>query len=192
MKFKLILIALTAISISIATILFYSWNKERTKRIQAEQTTVSLASFKDSVKTYLVLNTKQIKQLFPELEQRLKDEFNVKLKNVLQIASTKVNINSTFKTFVKDSFNLKVDTVPFKYIAYKDSFIDFEASEIENEIYVTRNISSVHLDQIVAREPWQIKFILPWNWGKRKIYQDIKSENPHVALQYSSIIEIQK
>jgi oligoribonuclease NrnB/cAMP/cGMP phosphodiesterase (DHH superfamily) len=192
MRLNTILIALAAISIALCTVLFFSWKSEHTRRIQAEQTTVNFAVFKDSVKNYLVLSTNQIKEIYPKLEQRLKDEFNVKLNNVLQIASTKVTTNSTFKTFVKDSLNLKIDTIPFKYIAYRDSFIDFEASEIQNEMFVTRNIVQVPLTQIISREPWKFKNVFPWNWGKRKIFQDIRSDNPHAVIKYSQIIQVAK
>jgi hypothetical protein len=166
MKFTTVLIALTAISLFLSTFMFISWTKERRRRIQSEQATISIATFKDSIKSYLVLTTKQIQKIYPEMEQRLKDEFNVKLKNVLSLASTKVITNQTFKTFVKDSLNYKLDTIPFKYIAYKDSFIDFEASEIQTDFFVTRNISQVPLLQVVSREPWKLRFILPWNCSK--------------------------
>jgi hypothetical protein len=176
----------------LSSFLFYSWNKERKKRIQAQQTTINIATLKDSVKTYLVLTTAQIKEIFPEMEKRLKEEFDQKLKNVLSIANSKIITNNTFHTFVKDSINIKLDTILFKYIAYKDSFTDFEASEIDKDFYVTRNITTVPITEINYREPWTLKFILPWNWGKRKELHDIRSSNPHAVIKYSQFIEIQK
>lgn len=191
MKFTSILIASTIVSILLATFLFFSWDKERRRRIQSEQTTVSMAKL-DSLKTYLVLTLAQIKQVFPEMEKRIKTEFNQKLNNVLSIATAKIETNNTFHTFIKDSTNFKMDTIPFKYIAYKDSFTDFEASQIGNELYVTRNLTTVPITGITYKEPWRLKFVFPWNWGKRRTMYDLKSSNHRAIIKCSQFIQVQK
>jgi hypothetical protein len=61
---------------------------------------------------------------------------------------------------------------------------------IENN-HLSGNIRlPVNLHQAVWVEP-KHKFLW-WRWGTKAIHQTIASDNPHVEIKYSEVIEIQK
>ena len=120
---------------------------------------------------------------------------DIKLKNVDQVTTTETVVNQTFKTHIRDSLNTVVDTVPLKYMKYKDAWIDFEAQQINNDLYVTRNLNRVPLFQVAHWEKpgaWKPKNLLPWNWRTKELVQDISTDNPHAKIEFSRTIQMQK
>jgi hypothetical protein len=196
MKFNITLIGLFVASICLSGFFFTQWRQSEKDNQRNQANFVSLASeihnFQKQAVTISILDMKlgEVKKSFPELENSIKEEFNVKLRNVMQISNTQTIVDHTFKTTIKDS--VKLDTIPVKLIAYKDAWIDFKATQYQNDFIVERNRVPVPLDQIIYREAWKPKFILPWLWGKRQIYQDVKTKNPYAIIDFTRTINIHK
>jgi hypothetical protein len=130
----------------------------------------------------------EVKKVYPEMESLLKD-MGLKLKNTMQVTQTQATVNNTFHTFIRDS--VRVDSIMLKSISYRDSMFRFRATEYNNELTVLENEVRVPLIQVTSREPWKLKYILPWHWDDtRPIYQDVKSTNPHAKIEFSRTINI--
>jgi len=195
-KFTLILIILCFVSLLLATWCFNSWQHERKERQRADVNLLTLSTeyraFKDTSFArigILSMEVNEVKRYFPELEKTLKNEFNTKLKNAIQVSQTTAVVNTTFKTFVKDS--TIIDSIPLHTVNYTDSFTRFRAVEYAGEFTVNENRVRVPLIQVTSREPWNPKYLLPWNWNKsRPIYQDVKSTNPNAIIEFSRTLNI--
>lgn len=187
----IILLLLACLSTGIMTKMLIS-EKSNTHRLQSDITTLTKEKRSKDSSSYQVkiLNFKlaEIKNSFPDLVTELKNELDIKIKNAIQIQKTIMTVNQTYKTTVKDSF--KIDSVKVECFNYQDSFKLFSAERINGDLYVTHDITKVPLLQVVHREPWRLKNILPWN--KREIVQDIKSENPHASITFNRVINIVK
>ena len=172
---------------------YYS-ERANSKRLENNFETLAneVHAFQKQAVTIELLNmrTEEIKRSFPELESRLKTEFGTKLKDAIQYTETQTIVNHTFKTTVRDSFVL--DSIPVKAFAYKDEWIDFSAWSSDTLFTLDRNIVPVPLKQLIHREPWKLKFLPPWNWGKRQIFQEIKTDNPYAVIEFARTINFVK
>lgn len=196
MRFNITLIGLFVASICLSGFFFTQWRQSEkdNQRNQANFATLAneVHQFQKQSVTVGILDMKisEVKNAFPELENSLKTEFGIKLRNALQVSNTQTIVNHTFKTTIKDS--VSIDTIPMKIIAYSDDWIDFKATQYQNQFVVERNRVPVPLDQVIFREKWVPKFILPWLWGKRQIYQDVKTKNPWAIIEFTRTINIHK
>lgn len=198
MKFNITLILVTIISLFLSAFFFYAYRHEQNSRFLAGNNVSVLMKENEMLKKdtaqlrlgILTMTQSEIKKAFPELVKTISNVMDVKLKNIKQITTTQLEINHTFKTTIRDS--LRLDTIPFQYMAYTDSFTDFEAQQIEKELYVPRNIEKVPLLQVVFREKWKLKNLFPWHWGNRQLIQDIKSNNPHAVIDFNRVINVEK
>lgn len=196
MKANIYLIIVTIISLCLALMFFEKFYtaQENNKRINSNFTSLAqeFKQLKKQAVTISILNMKikEVKSSFPELENSLKSEFNAKLRNAIQYSETKTIVNHTFKTTVKDSFIC--DTVPVKLFAYNDKWIDFSAFSNDSVFSLEKNIVQVPIKQLIHRETWKLKYLPPWNWGKRKIYQDIKTDNPYAVIEFARTINFVK
>jgi hypothetical protein len=72
-----------------------------------------------------------------------------------------------------------------------DSLVILQITGLIENNHLTGNIHlPVNLHQAVWVEP-KHKFLW-WRWGTKAIHQTIASDNPHVEIKYSEVIEIQK
>ena len=193
---KTTLISITIVSLCLAFMFCEKYFTERQNNKRLNNNFEILAAEFSEIKKQVVttgvleMKVKEIKASFPNLEKQLKDEFNTKLKNAIQYSESKTIVNHTFETTVKDSF--KLDTIPIKLFAYRDNWIDFSAFSTDSVFTVEKNIIPVPLKQLINREPWKLKFLPPWNWGKRKLMQTIKTDNPYAVIDYARTINIKK
>lgn len=195
-KFTVILISLCLVSVLLASWCFHNWMDERKNRQRTESNLVLISNeykqFKDTSFArigVLSMEVSEVKKAFPELENSLKKEFGVKLKDIIQLTNTQATVNNTFKTFIRDS--VRIDSIMMKAVNYTDSFFRFRATEYKNVLTVLLNEVRVPLIQVTSREPWKIKYLLPWHWGDvRPLVQDIKSTNPHAIIEYSRTIKV--
>jgi hypothetical protein len=196
MKTNQSLIILTIVSLALAFMYFEKYYTERANSNRLNKNFESLAGefteFKKQAVTIGILDMriKEVKKSFPELEKQIKDDFNVKLKHAIQYSETQTIVNHTFKTTVRDSF--VCDTVPVKFFVYKDKWIDFSAFSDNDTFTLDKNEVPVPLKQIIHREPWKLKYLPPWNWGKRKILQEIKTDNPYAVIEFARTINFNK
>lgn len=186
-----------AASLILCLLFYVMWKDARSNYQRQTQNFEALANemkaFKDTTFARIkVMNmtSNEVKTAFPELETKLKKYFDIKLKNVHQVTTTETVVNQTFKTHIRDSVVL--DTIPLRYAKFKDQFLDFEAQELNNELYVTKNINRVPLVQVVSREKWKFKHLFPWNWNERALVQDVKTENPNAEIEFSRTINIKR
>jgi hypothetical protein len=195
----ILIIVLVLMSVS-GGFLFHQWRIERAGRIRNENNIVVLTrenkAFKgDTTKArtgIINMTTEELRRTFPDLVNLIKKELGVNSNNVAQVVNTETVVNQTFKTHIKDSINYRIDTIPLQYMVYKDIYLDFEAQKINDDVYVTRNINRVPLLQVISKEPWKLKHILPWKWGTRQLIQDVSTENPHAKIEFSRTINITK
>lgn len=210
MKFRSILITSTVVSILLAGYFFNSWLKQKQENTRL---TNNFSVLVDEMRAenfknvqLLTMDVKEIKKSFPELEKKLKDDFNVKLKNALQYTRTEMEVNHTFKAPITpidwdklghtaDSViqaiaarGIPIDTIKLKTFSYKDAWLDFNAVEVEDTVYVDRNKMPVPLDQVIHRDKWKFKYL----FKRRPLLQSIKSDNPYAEIKFSRVIEISK
>ena len=196
MKANSTLLIVTIVSISLAIMFCEKFYGERKNSNRLQNNFETLAgevnAFKKQSVTIEILDMRinEIKRSFPESEDKLKADFDTKLKDAIQYTETKTVVNHTFKTSVRDSFIL--DTIPVKLFSYKDEWIDFSAFSDDSLFTLDKNIVPVPLKQLIHREPWKIKFLPPWNWGKRQIIQDIKTDNPYAIIEFARTIQFNK
>jgi hypothetical protein len=200
MKTTVILIIVLILMSLSGGFLFHQWRTERAGRIRNENNIVVLTrennAFKNDTnkaRTGIInMTPEEFRRTFPDLVTLIKKELGVKSQNIAQVVNTETVVNQTFKTHIKDSTNYLIDTIPLQYMVYKDVYLDFEAQKINDDVYVTRNINRVPLLQVISKEPWKPKHILPWNWGTRQMIQDVSTENPHAKIEFSRTINISK
>ncbi|MDD5358563.1 MAG: hypothetical protein PHX80_05410 [Candidatus Nanoarchaeia archaeon] len=203
MKLTLILIIALVLSLITGAFFFKQYRTERAGRIRNENNVIVLAQENQKFKNdtnraqtgTIKLTPAEFRKSFPDLVALIKNELNIKPNDVHQVTSTETVVNQTFKTHIKDSINYTIDTIPLKYMAYKDEWIDFEAQEIGEDLYVTRNLNRVPLLQVAHMQKpgkWKPKNILPWNWRKKELTQDVSTPNPHAKIEFSRTINISK
>jgi hypothetical protein len=210
MNFRTILISLAVASILFAAYFFNAWLDQ--KRENARLTN-NFAVLVDEMRAenfksvqVLTMTVKEIKNSFPDLEEKIKKDFDVKLKNAVQYSQIKTEVNHTFKAPVKPidwdklghtadsviraimSRGIPIDTLKLKTFSYTDAWLDFNAVEIDDTVYVDRNKTPVPLDQLVHRDKWRFKYL----FKKRPLFQQVKSDNPYAEIKFNRIIEIQK
>lgn len=190
MKFQTILIIFTVVSLTLAAWFFNSWRiqKQENARINNNFSAVVAKIKAENFKNVQVLQmtVKEIKNSFPDLEKKLKQEFDIKLRNVQVVSNTVTTVNHTFKTTIKDS--IRLDSIPVQKITFKDAWLDFEAEKAGKEFFVNRNIQTVPLIQVVHRDKFRLKYL----FKKRPLFQDVKSDNPFAEIKFNRVIEISK
>lgn len=207
MKFRSILIISTLVSLLLAGYLFSNWyeQKKENNRLHNNFSVITdelkLIDFKHT--QLLEMNKNEIKNSFPELEKKLKDDFDVKLKNLMQYSEIKTEVNHRFKVPVSeidwskfgntsDSVmraileRYKVDSVTLKTFSFKDQWLDFNAVEIQDSVFVDKNIVTVPLTQVVYKDRFRLKYL----FKKRPLLQYIKSDNPYAEIKYSRTIRV--
>lgn len=210
MKFRITLIALTVLSILLAVWFFNSWlnlkqeNDRINNNFSAAITELKAENWNNN--QVYQMSLKEIKKSFPELEQKLKQEFDVKLKNLVQYTKINTEVNHTFKApitpidwnklgFTADSViraianrGIPIDTIKLKTFSYTDTWLDFNAVEIDNTVYVDRNKMPVPLDQVIYRDKWKFKYL----FKRRPLFQQVKSDNPYAEIKFNRVIQVQK
>lgn len=190
MNFKTILIISSLVSLLLASYFFSQWYQEKQNSIRLSNNFTVLADEMEQIDfkhiQLLELTKQELKKSFPELEEKIKQELNIKLKNVQMVSNTVTTINHTFKTIVKDS--LRLDSISVQKISFKDAWLDFEAEKAGEEFFVNRNIQTVPLLQVIHRDKWKFKYL----FRKRPLLQDIKSDNPYADITFSRVIEVSK
>lgn len=202
MKLQLILIILFILSLFGCAFFFTQWKAERKDRIRNQTNVEILANefkqFKDSsaVQTrVLLMSVAEVKNSLPGVVSKL-ESMNIKLKNVDQVTTSDIVVNNpVVKMQIRDSVNYMIDTIPLQYLSYKDKFRELEIQKINNEAYITKDITRVPLFQVGhwAKEGnWKLKNILPWNWRKKELVTDITCDNPNAKIEASRTIKIVK
>jgi hypothetical protein len=190
MKFRVILIVSTIVSILFAAYFFQKWSEQKSDNTRLHNNfDVLSAEIKASDLKHtmlLELTKKEINKSFPELVSQIKADFDIKLKNVQVVSNTITQVNHTFKTTIKDS--IRLDTIPIQNISYKDDWIDFQAQKLGDDFIVNKNLVTVPLLQVIHKDRWRLKYI----FKKRPLFQDIKSENPYAKIQFSRVIQLSK
>lgn len=212
MKFRTIFNIISVLSILASVYFFNAWLNQKKENTRLNNNFSVLASEiraenKNQVQI-LEMTVKEIKQSFPELEKKLKHDFDVKLKNLVQYSHINTEVNHTFKAPVKSeiwwkgfsktadsvinaitakaSEGVPVDTIKLKTFSYKDKWLDFNALEIDDTVYVDRNKMPVPLDQVIHKDKWKFKYI----FKKRPLIQYVKSENPYAEIKFNRVIQV--
>jgi hypothetical protein len=157
---------------------------------------VTMASYlqmaTDSLKTdvrVINMKTEEVRKAFPGITTQL-NQLNIKLKNVESVGASITEINSEFRTFLKDSIIL--DTVPMQYVRYNDPWLSFHAEIIDKEFIVKENLVTDSLLQVVH---WSKESGFPFGlgWFKKKyLVQTIRASNPNAVFKYDQFIRIEK
>jgi hypothetical protein len=213
MKFQGFLILITLVSLGLAAYFFTEWleKKKENNRINNNFSAAINELKAENYNNNLVyqMSVREIKNSFPDLEKKLKQEFDVKLKNLIQYTQTNIEVNHPFKAPVKtidwdklgitadsvinailkrEQEGLTIDTIKLKTFSFNDAWLDFNAVEIDDTVYVDRNKMPVPLDQIVHRDKFRLKYL----FKNRPLFQQIKSDNPHAEIKYNRVIQVTK
>lgn len=194
-KYSLII---NIVLIGIVMLLFSMWRSSKNNAVRWEQNynsaTTSIKYLKsENGQVYaqngvLKLTIVNLKDGNDSLVKKIKN-LNVRLRNVISTSENNIVIRDTIRTFLTDTIinNIKVPFVDwsnrwnsFKYIQYPNDSID---------VYFSSNVKIL---QVVFKEKRGFKFWTKKFWQKRKILQDITSDNPNASITYSRSIQIQR
>lgn len=207
MKFRSSLISLSLISLLLAGYFFLKWDHTRKENNRLsnnfEALSEQIQELSKEQSKVLSMTKAEIKQTFPVLEERLKKDFDVKLKNLIQYTRITAEVNSGFKAPVIDwdhlsrtadsvllslSDRYQIDTIQVKSFSFSDAWTDFKAVEIMDTVYVERNKSIVPLEQVIHREKWKLKNL----FKPRQLIQNIKTPNPNAHIDFNQTIIVSK
>lgn len=202
MKLTIILTLALIVSLLLGAFFFSQYRNERKDRIRNQTNVEILANefkqFKDSsaVQTrVLLMSVAEVKNSMPGVVSKL-ENMDIKLKNVDQVTTSDIVINNpVVKMQIRDSVNYMIDTIPLQFLSYKDKFRELEIQRVNDEAYITKDITRVPLFQVGhwAKEGnWKLKNILPWNWRKKELVTDITCDNPNAKIEASRTIKIEK
>ena len=153
------------------------------KRMQINSTTMALDAkilrlTLDEYKTYRADDLEEIKKL------------NVQVKSLKAVAKHNIEVNADIKAELKDTVVIRdTVTVALKSIKMETPYLKVKGI-IENNQLIGNVTLPVTLHQAVWVEH-KHRFLW-WKWGVKAIHQTISSDNPHVQIKYTEIIEIQK
>lgn len=153
------------------------------KRMQIDSTTMALdvrvlRLTLDEYRTYRADDLEEIKKL------------NVQVKSLKAVAKHNIEVNADIKAELKDTVIVR-DTITrvMKAVKMETPYLKVNGI-IENNQLIGNVTLPVTLHQAVWVEH-KHRFLW-WKWGVKAIHQTISSDNPHVQISYSEIIEIQK
>jgi hypothetical protein len=117
-------------------------------------------------------------------------KLGIKLNDLQMAAKHRMEISAPLEADLRDSVIIR-DTVKIniKTVELNTPHLQL-SSTIENNHLSGRIQVPVTLHQAVWIEP-KYKFLW-WRWGTRAIHQTVSSDNPHVEIKYSEVIEIRK
>lgn len=194
-----ILIALV-LTLSIATGILYIYAKslkEEKERYQSN-TNALLSDLKrlqiDS--TTNAVDVKVLKLTIDEYKQyRSKDseligKLKLKIKDLQSISKHNLEVDAPIDASVKDTLILR-DTILMRMQAVRMSTPHLQISGI---IENNRLRGNIHLPVNIHQTMWiEYKHRFLWfRWGTKTIHQTIMTDNPHVKINYSEVIEIRK
>lgn len=194
-----ILIALV-LTLSIATGILYIYAKslkEEKERYQSN-TNALLSDLKrlqiDS--TTNAVDVKVLKLTIDEYKQyRAKDseligKLKIKIKDLQSISKHNLEVDAPIDASVKDTLILR-DTILMRMQAVRMSTPHLQISGI---IENNRLRGNIHLPVNIHQTMWiEYKHRFLWfRWGTKTIHQTIMTDNPHVKINYSEVIEIRK
>ena len=194
-----ILISLV-LTLSIATGILYIYAKslkEEKERYQSN-TNALLSDLKrlqiDS--TTNAVDVKVLKLTIDEYKQyRAKDseligKLKIKIKDLQSISKHNLEIDAPIDAGVKDTLILR-DTILMRMQAVRMSTPHLQISGI---IENNRLRGNIHLPVNIHQTMWiEYKHRFLWfRWGTKTIHQTIMTDNPHVKINYSEVIEIRK
>lgn len=194
-----ILISLV-LTLSIATGILYIYAKslkEEKERYQSN-TNALLSDLKrlqiDS--TTNAVDVKVLKLTIDEYKQyRAKDseligKLKIKIKDLQSISKHNLEVDAPIDASVKDTLILR-DTILMRMQAVRMSTPHLQISGI---IENNRLRGNIHLPVNIHQTMWiEYKHRFLWfRWGTKTIHQTIMTDNPHVKINYSEVIEIRK
>ncbi|GAB6013397.1 DUF6549 family protein [Viscerimonas tarda] len=199
MKLNCILIAAVAL-MSSATFFLYRHGKQ----LEAERdryqgnTNALLSEVKrmrvDSATT--AVDVKTLSLLVDEYElyrahdlEKIK-QMGVELRNLKMAARHELLVNAPVEADLRDSVVIR-DTVRIAVKAIEVNTPYLQVSGVIENNHLSGNIRlPVTLRQAVWIEP-KHRFLW-WRWGVKAVHQTISSDNPHVEINYSEVVEIRR
>lgn len=117
-------------------------------------------------------------------------KLDIRLKSMQSVSKHEVEVDADFIAEVKDTVVVR-DTIVqvLKKVEMNTAYLQVNGI-IDNNQLIGKIHLPVNLHQIVWMEH-KYRFLW-WRWGVKAIHQTISSDNPHVQIKYSEVIQIIK
>lgn len=153
------------------------------KRMQIDSTTyaVDLHTMRWTVEEY-----KRYRSEDTELIKKL----NIRIKSLETAARHQLDVNAPIDAPVTDTLILR-DTM---FVKLQKIEMNTPHLKVNGIIENNRLSGEMHLPVTLHQFVWiehKHRFLW-WRWGVKAVHQTISSDNPHVQISYSEIIQIQK
>ncbi|GAB6013470.1 DUF6549 family protein [Viscerimonas tarda] len=199
MKLNCILIAAVAL-MSSATFFLYRHGKqlEAERNTYKGNTNALLSEVKrmkiDSATTAVDVKTLSLMvdeyELYRTADLEKIKQMGVELRNLKMAAKHELSVNAPLEADLRDSVVIR-DTVRIAVKAVEVNTPYLQVSGIIENNHLSGNIRlPVTLRQAVWIEP-KHRFLW-WRWGVKAVHQTISSDNPHVEINYSEVVEIRR
>lgn len=188
MKLKIILILSSVVLIAS---LFWRIEALSTKLTRSQNNFAALQEEafkqnKESQRVYTV-TIAELKRDHTAVVEQLREDFDIKLRNVKLISSLNTETKTTIETFIRDT--TVTDSVKLRVAHFRDAWTSFDMTVRDN--IVSANIST--RDSITCVLHKQKRTFGQWIRGdSRKVLNEIKNYNPNSVITYNRVIEIQK
>jgi hypothetical protein len=141
----------------------------------------------DSTTRVINLTKEEIKKQMPELVKQIRQDFDVKLRNINSAQNVNTVTNTNVHTFLKDSTIM--DSVKIQVADYHDKWTDLHMIKLRDSVQVKiRTTDSLLI--VVHKVPRKLG---QWLRGEPKqVSSDIKSYNPNSKILYQRYIQISK
>jgi len=137
----------------------------------------------------LKLSLDEFKQYRAEDAEKI-NKLNIRLKSLQSVSKHEVEVDADIVAEVKDTVVIR-DTVThvLKKVEMNTPYLQvngiIEDNMLKGKIHLPVNLHQVVWVEHKHRFLW-------WRWGVKAVHQTISSDNPHVQIKYSEMIEIQK
>jgi cell division protein FtsL len=153
------------------------------KRLRVDSTTTAI-----DIKT-LRLTLDEYRQYRTEDAEKIR-KLGVKLSDLQMAAKHSLEINAPLEASIQDSLIIR-DTVR---VEVKTLEVNTPYLQISGVIENSRLAGNIHLPVTLHQAVWiehKHRFLC-WRWGVKAVHQTVASDNPHVEIKYSEVIEIRK
>lgn len=193
---KFLLITLLALVI-ISGILFSLVKSLKEEKERYQSNTNALLSEVNRLKidsTTNAVDVKALKLTIDEFKQyRSKDleqikKLKIRIKDIQAVSKHKLEINATINAAVKDTMILR-DTILMKlqYVQMTTPHLEIngiiEHNRLQGRIHLPVNLHQIMWVEYKHRFLW-------FKWGTKTVHQTITTDNPHVKINYSELIQI--
>lgn len=160
---------------------------ERKEAKRQENNYLALLERHDSIVRVINSTKEELKRQQPELVKQIRDDMNIKLRNIASVQNVNTITNTHVNTILKDS--TITDSVKVQVADYHDRWTDLHLIKINDSVQVhLRTTDSLLI--VVHKVPRKLG---QWLRGEpKKVQSDIKSYNPNSRVLYQRYIKISK